>query len=406
MDNSKHIILGFAEAIAAPEVCFSLHDDGWSISAFTRNIRKCSLRYLPFVDLHEVPAPEDNAQKTMEALFKLVDVLKSDAIMPLDDTSLWLCSSMAENKFHKLNCKQIFAAPDAVAVALDKARQIEAARAAGFSVPATLVADTPSDANDWNVFPCIAKPALAVSTHHTGKEGFIRLDKGSASTFTNIAQLKNWIGDNLESGPFLIQPLIRGTGEGIFGHFHNGKVSGWSGHRRLRMMNPHGSGSSACMSQTVDAEIKPKVESFLHEIGWSGFFMVEMLRQDTETTWFMELNGRAWGSMALARHAGFNYPAWMVESKFGGIDFLAAIPKFKKCEARHIGRDIIHFLFVFKGPKNSFYREGWPGRFSTFLKVLKPHSLKQFYNYHPQYPAFFIRDGWMTLRNFFSRRRE
>ena len=62
--------------------------------------------------------------------------------------------------------------------------------------------------------------------HHTGKERFTRLGKGSALTFTNILQLKNWIDDNLESAPFLIQPLIRGTGEGIFGHFHNGKVSG------------------------------------------------------------------------------------------------------------------------------------------------------------------------------------
>ena len=67
----------------------------------------------------------------------------------------------------------------------------------------------------------------------------------------------------------------------------------------------------------------------------------------------MELNGNAWGLMALIRHAGFNYPALMVEIKFGRIDFPAVIPEYKKREARHIGRDILHLLFILKGPKKA-----------------------------------------------------
>ena len=56
----------------------------------------------------------------------------------------------------------------------------------------------------------------------------------------------------------------------------------------------------------------------------------------------MELNGRAWGSMALARHRGYSYPSWAVRA--------ALDPRFRPAEpaappeltARHLGREIVH----------------------------------------------------------------
>ena len=42
-------------------------------------------------------------------------------------------------------------------------------------------------------------------------------------------------------------------------------------------------------------------------------FMIELLRDRTGKVWFVELNGRPWGSMALSRRQGFEYPAWHVK---------------------------------------------------------------------------------------------
>ena len=115
-------------------------------------------------------------------------------------------------------------------------------------------------------------------------------------------------------GPLLVQPLIRGTGEGLFGHAGREGVTVWSSHRRVRMVNPQGSASSACQSNPVDKLLIEPSERFLSAIGWRGMFMLEFLRDTDGKPWFMELNGRAWGSMALARRRGFEYPAWTVRA--------------------------------------------------------------------------------------------
>lgn len=78
-------------------------------------------------------------------------------------------------------------------------------------------------------------------------------------------------------------------------------------------MNPQGSGSSACISQAVPPDVKPKVEALIAEAEWRGLFMVEMLRDHSGKAWFVELNGRPWGSMALSRRQGYEYPAWHVK---------------------------------------------------------------------------------------------
>ena len=93
-----------------------------------------------------------------------------------------------------------------------------------------------------------------------------------------------------------------------------GIATALSGHRRIRMMNPRGSGSSACRSVPVAHDVIDQVRDMISRSRWHGLFMVELLRDDAESPWFMELNGRAWGSMALARHRGYRYPSWAVQA--------------------------------------------------------------------------------------------
>lgn len=77
------------------------------------------------------------------------------------------------------------------------------------------------------------------------------------------------------------------------------------------MMNPHGSGSSACVSFPVAEDLKLAIERFTRATGWLGIFMIEFLRDQSGIPWFVELNGRSWGSMALSRRQGLEYPAWI-----------------------------------------------------------------------------------------------
>ena len=180
---------------------------------------------------------------------------------------------------------------------------------------------------------------------------------------------------------------------------HKGRVEAWSAHRRLRMMNPHGSGSSACQSLAADPELRVGCERFLQTVGWTGPFMMEFLRAADGTPWFMELNGRPWGSMALARRQGLEYPAWAVAAALDDR-FTPPVPPAptRPLTVRHLGRDLLHLLFVLKGPRTAFHRQTWPRLLPALAAVLRPARARSFYNHDPAYPGYVLRDAVATVR--------
>jgi hypothetical protein len=215
--------------------------------------------------------------------------------------------------------------------------------------------------------------------------------------------------DDRLSYPALVQPLIAGQGEGIFGFAAAGGITAWSGHRRIRMMNPHGSGASACRLRPVEPGLMEAARRLMTGIGWRGPFMIELLRDAAGTAHFMELNGRLWGSTALVRRAGLDYPAWAVAQ---ALDPGFAPPEVQPRDpgvVRHLGRDLVHLLFVLRGPQSAFHRAGWPRFWPALGAVLRPGPGRQFYNWDPGHRWFHLRDAASTvghsLGGFLRRRR-
>jgi len=198
----------------------------------------------------------------------------------------------------------------------------------------------------------------------------------------------------------LLQRFIPGVGEGLFGLATPQGVVAWSGHRRLRMMNPHGSGSSACkVSHDIIEECKVPAERFLRLSGWCGLFMIELLRDEAGKLWFIEFNGRAWGSMALARRSGMDYPVWAVK--------LALAPDSKldvnkqassSIVCRHFGREVLHFLFVLRGPKSKALQT-WPSAWKTAFQLGRLGDNQGWYNWRRDDPKVFLADSYYTIRD-------
>ena len=390
-----HVLIGFAEALPAAEVVFSLLSAGHSVSAFGRSDR-LPLRFLRLSELRVIPAPEVDAVAAADALRTLMQSEMDgagppDLFLPLDDAGLWIAGAAG-------------LAPEIVAgavgmqaeIALDKDRQIKFARAAGLAVPPTLTVggQTPEDHATALPVPAIAKPARAVSV----SDG--QLEKGETVYLSSAEALHAFLEkDGADAGPWLVQALIAGRGEGLFGFATEHGVVAWSGHTRLRMMNPHGSGSSACAVAEVDPWLRERAEVFIRDIGWRGPFMIEFLRDREGTHWFMELNGRMWGSMALARRQGFEYPAWAVALAEDG-SFVPATPPAMQHNlvVRHLGRDILHLLFVLRGPKAVFHQAMWPSFWGSLAAVLRPARASAFYNYDPAFPRYFLRDAAWTVK--------
>ena len=172
------------------------------------------------------------------------------------------------------------------------------------------------------------------------------------------------------------------------------------------MMNPHGSGSSACVSQPVPEDLRSIALRFVRKAQWVGLFMIEMLRDNAGDLWFIEFNGRPWGSMALSCRQGFEYPAWNVD--------LALEPRFipipneqtnGSIVCRNLGREFMHLLFVLRGPKSTALRD-WPSFWKAFSAVVTFRRTDAIYNWYSRDPGVVITDCYFTIRdNLFKTRR-
>jgi hypothetical protein len=367
------VLIGFAEALAGIESAWCLADDGFEVHAFARRGARPALAASRRVKIVEVTPPEQDAYRCAADLAAAARRLGAVAVLPLDDGAVWLCDRAAG-----LDESLTVAGPTGLlaALALDKRQQLDLARSAGFAVP-------PGGAAGADVAgPWMVKPALAVEL----RDGCLGRSSGRIATApAQVAGITAGIG-----GPVLVQRLIEGTGEGVFGLAVAGVPVALSGHRRIRMMNPRGSGSSACRSVPVAADVAGCVRELVRQAGWHGLFMVELLRDAAGTPWFMELNGRAWGSMALAARRGYRYPSWAVRATMD--------PGFRPAEpaappevtARHLGREIVHLAAVLA-------RGGAP-RLATCRGVLSLRRGDRWYNYRAGEARVFAADTWGTLR--------
>jgi hypothetical protein len=378
------VLIGFADALAAPEVAASLLGAGYRVVSFARRGRAVTLRRMSGVEIVEVSPPEEDFAACAKEVASVAAA--HDVTMPLDDPAVLVCDQGLP--------------PDALVagargaraeLALDKRAQLQAAAAAGFAVPEweelSPEDSLPDLAENW-ARQIVLKPALAAEV----RDG--RLRRLSPRLLATPEALDDLRGSWGPATPALAQRWVSGQGAGVFGLADSSGVHHLSAHRRVRMMNPAGSGSSACASAPVDQELVDPVGQLLGAADWQGMFMVEMLRSE-DTWWFMELNGRPWGSLALARRLGFEYPAWAVARLLDDSAVLPEAPVFEDLLCRNLGRELVHLLFVLRGARSPV--GPWPGRAETLRALCSRANRTAWYNLQPGMRGVFLSDAWRTL---------
>ncbi len=386
------VLMGFAQAFAAIEAAWSLQKADMRVVAFARRGTRSALSRVRGVEIHEITPPEVSIEQCLDDLRALVAQVEPDAVLPLDDASLWLTSCIDFER-----AVVVGPTPDSAAVALNKHAQIQAAEAAGLRVPPTRLVGSATELTSL-VWPVVVKPADAVRADGdrlTRPRGAIVADP------SELSEACSGLGD----GPLLVQPYLHGVGEGVFGYVNEDGVASLSAHRRVRMVNPHGSASSACMSIDVAPELEDAVRRLIADLDWRGMFMVELLRDDDGVPWFMELNGRAWGSLALARHRGFEYPAWATQFALGLPQTPAPPTAPAPVVARHLGREIAHLLFVLRGPQSQAMTE-WPSRWGTLRNLTRISRRDRLYNWNSRRPSVLASDTIGTLSELVAGRKK
>jgi hypothetical protein len=379
--SSGSVLIGFADALAAPEVAASLMGGGLRVAGFTRRGRPVALQRLPGVELIEVTAPEDDLGACLE---EVADAsARFDVTMPLNDPAVLVCD-------RALPADAVVCGPrgDAAEFAVDKRLQLRAAKAAGLLVPEWTSLSAGGPTSDDLGWPLVVKPALAV------EEVDGRIRRLSPRVVSDRAAVDRVWRDWGEATPVLAQRWLAGVGAGMFGMADPGGVHHLSAHRRVRMMNPSGSGSSACASARPSPALIAPIERFLDSVHWQGMFMIELL-QSTEGVWFMELNGRPWGSLALSRRLGYEYPLWSVARALDQGAVLPEPPEFRELMCRNLGRELVHLAFVLRGQHSPI--ETWPGRWSTLRSLASAPRGSAWYNLAPGLSRLFLYDAWRTV---------
>jgi len=109
-------------------------------------------------------------------------------------------------------------------------------------------------------------------------------------------------------GNFLLQEYINGDGYGVSMLYNNGQCKASFTHKRLAEKIASG-GTSTLRISTRNEVLEHHAKTLLDSLSWNGVAMVEFKwDEEQKRGWFIEINPRFWGSLALPYYAGMDFP--------------------------------------------------------------------------------------------------
>jgi predicted ATP-grasp superfamily ATP-dependent carboligase len=220
-------------------------------------------------------------------------------------------------------CKILTPRAAPLGIVLNKAATLERAKAMGIDVPESW---QPTSKDDFAAkaatlaYPLVLKwadPSAILPRLTEQRSAFVKAEHvdSPAALLSALARY-----DVLGIYP-LAQTYCPGIGLGQMFHMKDDAATLAFQHRRIHEWPPEGGVSTLCATVPLDQhnEQRAKSEALLASIGWEGPAMVEYrYDQMTGKYWLMEINGRFWGSLPLARHAGAAF-AWETYAQAMGI---------------------------------------------------------------------------------------
>ena len=257
--------------------------------------------------LHSRWAARTLAQPATPSSQRFTDWLRAlphdySLIVPSTGYSLHHLASLPESD--ALRALAVLPPPEALHVALDKARTLDTAARLGIGAPSSSLRTRRDGAED-GAMPCVLKPV------HSVLEGAYDLTEAFPTLVHDTRQRKEALERLLQHCPVLEQELVPGVGIGIECLYARGKLLWHFAHQRLHEGTGSGLGSGSFYRQSIEAPpaLLRAAKALLDDLGWHGVAMVEF-KYDPATgrSWLMEINPRLWGSVALAIDAGVDFP--------------------------------------------------------------------------------------------------
>ena len=201
--------------------------------------------------------------------------------------------------------------------------------------------------------------------------------------------------------PSMIQQLIAGQGEGVFGLFRDGDPKVLFAHRRLRERPPSGGVSVFRESIELPEPMTDYATRIMRWAGWNGIAMVEFkVETQSKIPFLMEVNGRFWGSLQLAIDAGVDFPMLLYREAMGEDSHPQANAYDAGTKSRWWLGDVDHLLARLRNPAAE--RSLAPGASSrgnvilSLMNVFAPRTKNEVFRFSDLAP------GILELRKYSS----
>lgn len=249
---------------------------------------------------HVVPRPRGNAEGFITGVRRAVADGGYDVVFGAADD--WMAALSTYRK--ELDARVAHPPQHVVFSALDKVRLADRAAGAGLAAPQTEVA-TDDALTAWE------GPVMVKCRAHwsPGQQHTYRIE---ARRFANVDAAAERVRYLRDAGfePVLQRPIDGQLGA-LIGLMHHGQLVGRVQQRTSRLWPTPSGVSARAETVAVDEDLAKRAAVLLDDLGWTGLVELQFLIDSGGVPHLIDLNGRFYGSMALANAAGPNLPdAW------------------------------------------------------------------------------------------------
>jgi predicted ATP-grasp superfamily ATP-dependent carboligase/peptidoglycan/xylan/chitin deacetylase (PgdA/CDA1 family) len=290
--------------------------------------------------------------------------------------------------------KVLLPSSDSVELASDKRSAARAARELNIpTVPEYSIGTTDSniladasalraDIKNLNLpYPVVIKPAHTASWAGRGYSGTAAIVTGEDELVQQAMQMR------IGSGELpVVQKFVQGGEYGVEVLAKDGEILALAAHKRTRSLSPRGGASTVKVTIEPSLKMIEYTEAFINRVKWSGVAMLEF-KEDASTgaLYFLEMNGRFWGSLPLAVAAGAGFPLWYYEFAQGQEPAVAVAQA--GVTSRHLWGDaqwLVRVLFARDPMRKTLY----PSRLRALRDFCKAGYKPDVWSWSDPAPAF------------------
>lgn len=292
VERRRALIVSTGRDRGALAAARALQQAGWTVGVGTPDDGGMLGSSRACAATHSVPRPRHDGAAFVDGVRRAVTAGSYQVVFGGGDDWMAALSAYRNDIPARVAHPQV----DVVEAALDKVNLAEGARAVGLAAPHTEPA-TERALAEWR------GPVVVKCRVHWAR-GQTRPHRIEAKLFPD-ADSARWQVEHIRRAGAepVLQTPVRGSLGALIGVFREGRLDGRVQQNASRLWPTPNGASARAETVPVDDELVGKAEALLRHLGWWGLVELQFLTGPDGVAHLIDLNGRFFGSMALANAA-------------------------------------------------------------------------------------------------------